>query len=186
MLEHIRRNRERGHRSGLETKVEEALQKQGLSFSYEKESFVYYRKGRYTPDFTIDGEHPFHIEVKGYWFPQDRSKVLATIIANPDMRLLVALQRPFMTISKKSKTSYAAWCTKNGIPWCSIPIPEDFINQWLSGSRCTMHVTDANQATVHQPTMKGGHIALSANKTTDEMNPNQTSLSLMQCNQQIE
>ena len=186
MLEHIRRNRERGHRSGLETKVEEALQKQGLSFSYEKESFVYYRKGRYTPDFTIDGPHPFHIEVKGYWFPADRSKVLATIIANPEMRLLVALQRPFMTISKKSKTTYAAWCTQKGIPWCTIPIPEDFINQWLSGSRCTMHVTNANQATGHQPTMKVGHIASPAKPTTDEMKPNQINLSLMPCNQQIE
>ena len=186
MLEHIRRNRERGHRSGLETKVEEALQKQGLSFSYEKESFVYYRKGRYTPDFTIDGPHPFHIEVKGYWFPADRSKVLATIIANPEMRLLVALQRPFMTISKKSKTTYAAWCTQKGIPWCSIPIPEDFINQWLSGSRCTMHVTDANQVTGHQPTMKVGHIASPAKRPTDETKPNQTNLSLTQCTQQIE
>ena len=186
MLEHIRRNRERGHRSGLETKVEEALQKQGLSFSYEKESFVYYRKGRYTPDFTIDGPHPFHIEVKGYWFPADRSKVLAAIIANPEMRLLVALQRPFMTISKKSKTSYAAWCTQKGIPWSTIPIPEDFINQWLNGSRCTMHVTDANQATPHAPTLKVGHIASAVKPTIDETKPNQINLSLTQCTPKIE
>ena len=182
MLEHIRRNRERGHRSGLETKVEEALQKQGLTLSYEKESFVYYRKGRYTPDFTIDGEHPFHIEVKGYWFPADRSKVLAAIVANPDMRLLVALQRPFMTISKKSKTTYAAWCTKNGIPWSTIPIPENFINQWLSGSRCTMHVTNASQATEHQQTIVAGLPASPAESNTDEAKPNQINLSLTQCN----
>ena len=176
MLEHIRRQKERGHRSKLETRVEDALQSQGLSFRYEKESFVYYRKGRYTPDFTVDGEHPFHIEVKGYWFPADRSRILAVVTNNPDMRLLVALQAPNNKITKTSKTTYAMWCQKHGICWSTIPIPQEVLDQWLSGSRCTMRVPDATAATEQAPTTRAGPTALPAKPTTEPTKPNQTNL----------
>lgn len=176
MLEHIRRNKEKGHRSELETKVEEALNSQGLTCSYEKEKFVYYRKGRYTPDFTVEGEHPFHIEVKGYWFPADRSRLLAVITNNPDMRLLVALQRPFLKISKKSKTTYAKWCEQHAICWCTIPIPDEVLIQWLNGSRCTMHVPNANQPTPQAQTARDGPTASLAKKPTEPKEPNQTQL----------
>ena len=176
MLEHIRRQKERGHRSKLETRVEDALQSQGLSFRYEKESFVYYRKGRYTPDFTVDGEHPFHIEVKGYWFPADRSRILAVVTNNPDMRLLVALQAPNNKITKASKTTYAMWCEKHGICWSTIPIPQEVLDQWLSGSRCTMRVPDAKAATEPARTTKVGPTVLPAKPTTEPTKPNQTNL----------
>ena len=168
MFRHIKRNKEKGHRSKLETQVEQALESQGLSCSYEKNSFVYYRKGRYTPDFTVDGPYPFHIEVKGYWIASDRTKTLAVIVANPDLRLLVALQRPHDKISKTSKTSYCEWCTKHGIPWSTIPIPTDLINQWRNGSRATMHVPSASPATQPQPTKKDGSTASAARPTTKQ------------------
>ena len=176
MLEHIRRQRERGHRSQLETRVEDALQSQGLSFRYEKESFVYYRKGRYTPDFTVDGEHPFHIEVKGAWYPEDRSRILAVVTNNPDMRLLVALQAPNNKITKTSSTTYAMWCQKHGICWCTIPIPQEVLDQWLSGSRCTMRVADAKAATGHPQTTRAGPTASPAKPITEPTKPNQTNL----------
>lgn len=168
MFRHIRRNKEKGHRSRLETQVEQALESQGLSCSYEKNSFVYYRKGRYTPDFTVNGPHPFHIEVKGYWIPSDRTKTLAVITANPDLRLLVALQKPHDKISKTSKTSYCEWCSKYGIPWTTIPIPPDLIQQWLSGSRVTMHVPNAKAQTQPQRTKTDGSTASVAKPTTKQ------------------
>ena len=176
MLEHIRRQKERGHRSQLETKVEDALQSQGLSFRYEKESFVYYRKGRYTPDFTVDGEHPFHIEVKGYWFPADRSRILAVVTNNPDMRLLVALQAPNNKITKASKTTYAMWCQRHGICWSTIPIPQEVLDQWVKGSRVTMRVPGAPAATGQPPTKTAGPTASSVKPTIESTKPNQTNL----------
>ena len=176
MLEHIRRQKERGHRSQLETRVEDALQGQGLSFRYEKESFVYYRKGRYTPDFTVDGEHPFHIEVKGYWFPADRSRILAVVTNNPDMRLLVALQAPNNKITKTSNTTYAMWCQRHGICWSTIPIPQEVLDQWVKGSRVTMRVPDAKAATGQPLTKTAGPTASSANPTIESTKPNQTNL----------
>ena len=181
MLEHIRRQKERGHRSKLETRVEDALQSQGLSFRYEKESFVYYRKGRYTPDFTVDGEHPFHIEVKGYWFPADRSRILAVVTNNPDMRLLVALQAPHNKITKTSNTTYAMWCQKHGICWSTIPIPQEVLDQWVKGSRVTMRVPGAPAATGQPPTKTAGPTVSSAKPTIESTETGQTSLFSTQC-----
>jgi len=185
MLEHIRRNRERGHRSELETKVEDDLQKQGLAFNYEKQSFVYYRKGRYTPDFTIECEYPFHIEVKGYWFPTDRTRLKQVILNNPDIRLLIAFQRPHTKITKQSKTTYAQWATKHNLCWSTIPIPPDILSQWVNGSKCTMRVESANQATPPVQTTKAGSTASAATPTTKMTTKNQTNLFTTPCNQAL-
>lgn len=79
------------------------------------------------------------IEVKGWWPPAERSKFLAVVMANPELRIFVALQRPHLTLNKKSNTTYAMWCQKYGIAWCPIPIPPDFLRQWLAGQRPTFH-----------------------------------------------
>ena len=183
MLQHVRRNRARGHRSQLESTVEDGLQQQGLICNYEKESFVYYRKGRYTPDFTVDCEHPFHIEVKGYWFPDDRGRLKAVVLNNPDIRLLIAFQRPFMKITKKSKTTYAAWAEKLGLCWSTIPIPPDILSQWVNGSKCTMRVEDASQATLPAQTSTDGCIVSAVTPTTEQTTKNQTNLFMTPCNQ---
>ena len=129
-----RKNKE--HRSGLEDKVEDALREQGFSPEYEKESFPYILHRKYKPDFKVGD---VHIEVKGWWPSDQRQKFLSVVINNPDLRIFVALQRPHQTLNKKSKTSYAQWATKNGIAWCPIPIPKEFLDQWLAGERPTFH-----------------------------------------------
>ena len=48
---------------------------------------------------------------------------------NPDLDLRMVFQSPYNKISKRSKTTYAKWCEKHGIPWCAyhnIPI------EWLT------------------------------------------------------
>lgn len=133
----LRTRKDREHRSGLETQVEEALLAQGLTPQYETEKFPYVLHRKYTPDFKV-GE--VYVEVKGWWPSAERTKFLAVIMNNPGLPIFVALQRPHMTLSKQSKTTYAQWCTKHGIAWCPIPIPPDFMQQWLSGARPTFHV----------------------------------------------
>jgi hypothetical protein len=44
-----------------------------------------------------------------------------------------------MTLNRKSKTTYAQWCFKHGIPWAPIPIPPDLLAAWLSGKQHTSH-----------------------------------------------
>ena len=127
-------HRERGFRSRLESKVEQALVELGLSPQYETDHFVYYLKKRYKPDFKIGD---VYIEVKGYWPPPERTKFLAVVLNNPELRIFVALQHPGNRITKNSRTTYAEWCEKHGIAWCPIPIPQDFLQSWLNGQRRT-------------------------------------------------
>ena len=116
------------YRSGAEKAVGEQLSQLGLPALYESAKLNYVQHRMYTPDFTI-GKH--HIEVKGWWPASDRAKLLAVIHSNPATKILVALETPSLTLSKKSKTTYAQWCAKHGIPWCSIPIPPETLSAWL-------------------------------------------------------
>ncbi len=139
-----RQRKDKEHRSKLEDQVEKALATQGFSPSYEVDKFNYVLHKKYTPDFKVGD---VYIEVKGWWPPAERSKFLAVVMNNPGLPIFVALQRPQMTLSKKSKTTYAQWCQKYGIAWSPIPIPQDFMAQWLAGSRPTFHVPSAKAAT---------------------------------------
>ena len=124
-------------RSKLEERVEYEFDQLGIEHSYETETVDYIVRHSYTPDFTVPGAHPFHVEVKGWMSPEDRKKLLAVVINNPRLPLLVALQSPNQKLSKRSKTSVSDWATKHGIAWTPIPIPKELIMQWLDGKPCT-------------------------------------------------
>ena len=132
-----KQRKDKEQRSGLEDKVEDALREQGFNPEYEKESFPYVLHRKYRPDFKIGD---VHIEVKGWWPSDQRQKFLSVVINNPDLKIFVAIQRPHQTLNKKSKTTYAQWATRYGIAWCPIPIPKEFLEQWLQGERPTCHV----------------------------------------------
>lgn len=132
-----KQRKDKEHRSRLEDQVEDSLRARGYNPEYETEKFSYVLHRKYTPDFKVGD---VHVEVKGWWPPAERSKFLAVVLANPDLRIFVALQRPQLTLNKKSKTTYAMWCQKHGIAWCPIPIPFDFLDQWLAGQRPTFNV----------------------------------------------
>jgi len=137
----LRSRKDKQHRSNLETQVEEALIAQGLTPLYETEKFPYVLHRKYTPDFKVGS---VYIEVKGWWPSAERTKFLAVIVNNPGLPIFVALQRPHLTLSKQSKTTYAQWCSKHGIAWCPVPIPPDFLQQWLNGARPTFHAPARN------------------------------------------
>ena len=68
------------------------------------------------------------LETKGYWRPEDRRKVRQVIEENPDIDLRMVFQDPYKKISKKSKTTYAKWCSRYGIKWCAFhAIPIDWL-----------------------------------------------------------
>lgn len=110
-------------RSGLEERVADLLVELGVKYEYESTKVPYVIQHSYTPDFLLP--NGVWLECKGYWDSKDRKKIKSVIQQNPDIDLRMVFQAPYNTISKKSKTTYAAWCERNNIKWCSfsnIPI----------------------------------------------------------------
>ena len=150
-FDRFNRNRRRSGPTRLRSKLEETvdyeLDQLGIKHSYESESVKYVVHHTYTPDFTVPGAHPFHIEVKGWLSQEDRTKLLNVVTANPTLPLLVVFQNPEQKIRKGSKRTVAEWATKYGICWAPIPIPMEILMSWRDGKRCTFPVRSAIAAT---------------------------------------
>lgn len=113
-------------RSQLEVKVADLLSNLGVSYDYESTVVPYEIQFNYTPDFLLP--NGVFLETKGYWDADDRRKMLAVKKCNPELDIRMVFQSPFNPISKKSKTTYAEWCEKHDIPWCSFTtIPIDWL-----------------------------------------------------------
>ena len=104
-------------RSGLEERVADLLVELGVKYEYETQKIPYVIPHNYIPDFILP--NGVILECKGYWDSSDRRKTRAVIEQNPELDLRMVFQAPFNTISKKSKTTYAKYCEKLGIPWTS-------------------------------------------------------------------
>ena len=89
----------------------------GVSFEYESTKVPYILQCNYTPDFILP--NGIYLEAKGLFTSEDRRKILAVKKDHPEIDLRMVFQAPFNKISKKSKTTYAAWCEKHSIPWTS-------------------------------------------------------------------
>lgn len=113
-----------GFRSGLEEKVAEFLTSKGVKFTYETLKVPYVKpetKHIYTPDFILD--NGIIIETKGRWLLDDRKKHLLIRKQRPDLDIRILFQNANAKISKGSKTSYADFCEKHGIPYAHREIP---------------------------------------------------------------
>ena len=104
-------------RSRLEEKVADLLVDLDIKYEYETVKVDYTIAHQYCPDFILP--NGVHLECKGYWDSKDRRKVKAVKEQNPDLDLRMVFQAPYNTISKKSKTTYAQYCERIGILWCS-------------------------------------------------------------------
>ena len=113
-------------RSKLEANVAGLLTELNVEYGYESEKVGYVISHNYCPDFILS--NGIWLETKGYWDSNDRRKIKAVKEQHPDIDLRMVFQNPYNTITKKSKTTYAQYCEKLGIPWTSytnIPL------QWL-------------------------------------------------------
>lgn len=122
----IRRLNKNGHRSNLETEILGKLKraKNIQKVSYEDTKLTYTLRKNYVPDFTIitkDGR-TIYIEVKGWFRPEDRTKMRAVKEANPnlDVRLVFGANN---RLNKDSQVTYVDWCNKHGFPCCVKKIP---------------------------------------------------------------
>ena len=123
-----------GFRSGLEERIAQTLLEQGVEFSYEDRVVQYLKPAkiaRYTPDFNIkrENESDLIIEVKGRFLTADRQNHLLVKQQHPDLDIRFVFSNSKQRISKKSKTTYADWCTKHGFQFADETIPETWINE---------------------------------------------------------
>ena len=125
---HIQRNK--GHKSGLETKIDEQLKSQGIDGEYEKHEIKYTIPATdhsYKPDFRLP--NGIFIESKGWFLPDDRKKHLLIKKQHPELDIRFVLQSPNGKIYKGSKTTYAEWCDKNEFKWAKKEIPKEWIEE---------------------------------------------------------
>ena len=119
-----------GFRSGLEEKVAEYLASTGVGFSFETLKVPYVKpetKHIYTPDFILD--NGIIIETKGRWMMEDRKKHILIRKQHPNLDIRILFQNAHAKISKGSKTSYADFCEKHGIPYAHREIPVAWLKE---------------------------------------------------------
>ena len=119
-----------GFRSGLEEKVAEFLTSKGVKFTFENLKIPYVKPETqhiYTPDFILD--NGIIIETKGRWLLDDRKKHLLIRKQHPNLDIRILFQNANAKISKGSKTSYATFCEKHGIPYAHREIPEEWLRE---------------------------------------------------------
>ncbi len=113
-------------RSRLEEQVSDLLCELGIDYEYEPTKVSYQIQHFYRPDFLLPNH--VYLETKGYWDAADRRKMKAVKEQNPDLDIRMVFQNPYNKISKKSKTTYAQWCERHGIPWTSwVNIPMEWL-----------------------------------------------------------
>lgn len=103
-------------RSGFEQQFKRAIPNT-INLEYEQVKLKYVQPEShhtYTPDFHLPGTN-IYFELKGIWDGQDRQKHLLIKQQHPDKRIILVFQKPNLTISKSSKTTYAQWADKHSI-----------------------------------------------------------------------
>lgn len=119
-----------GFRSGLEERIAQDLLDRGVGFTYEDRVVQYIKPqkpARYTPDFNL--ENGIIIEVKGRFLTEDRQKHLLIKQQHPELDIRFVFSNSRQRISKKSKTTYADWCTKHNFQFADETIPEQWVKE---------------------------------------------------------
>lgn len=121
------------YKSQFERRIAEQFRLKRVKFLYEglKLNFVQPEKKRtYKPDFILEA-NSLIIEAKGRLTREDRKKLLWVLEQYPQHRqhFRMLFQDSRKTLDKRSKTTYADWCTENGIKFADFRfgIP----NEWL-------------------------------------------------------
>ena len=119
-----------GFRSGLEEAIADRLTSKGVGFTFEELTINYTKPARvskYTPDFVL--ENDIIIESKGRFLTEDRQKHLLVKSQHPELDIRFVFSNSKTKISKRSKTTYADWCIKNGFLYADKEIPDAWLKE---------------------------------------------------------
>lgn len=118
------------YRSGLEERVDDFLKSHSIDGLYEQFYIDYVvpeSQHKYTPDFVLP--NGIIIETKGVWDAEDRRKHLLIKEQYPDLDIRFVFNRSKSPIYKGSKTTYASFCEKYGIPYADKSIPDSWLKE---------------------------------------------------------
>jgi hypothetical protein len=119
-----------GFKSGLEESVSNQIASRGLSVQYESEEVSYIipaSEHTYHPDFKLP--NGIRVETKGRFVLADRKKHLLVKQQNPELDIRFVFTNSKNKINKKSKTTYADWCEKNGFKYADKVIPDEWFSE---------------------------------------------------------
>lgn len=81
----------------------------------------------YTPDFSL--ENGVIIEVKGYFTPADRNKLLMVKKQHPELDIRLLLDDATRKLNSSSKTTLAEWCERHGFLHAEKTIPQEWFTE---------------------------------------------------------
>mgnify|MGYP004453033467 FL=1 len=115
------------YRSQFEANFARNLRERKIASLYEQDKIQYIPKPRtYTPDFYIE-EGDFYVETKGRFFATDRTKHLLIKEQHPDIDIRFVFLNAKNRLDKRSRTTYAQWCEKNGFLYSEKRMPEEWM-----------------------------------------------------------
>ena len=115
------------YRSQFEANFARNLRERKITSLYEQDKIQYIPKPRtYTPDFYIE-EGDFYVETKGRFFATDRTKHLLIKEQHPDIDIRFVFLNAKNRLDKRSRTTYAQWCEKNGFLYSEKRMPEEWM-----------------------------------------------------------
>lgn len=126
----IARGIREGYRSGLEDEVAEQLRLLGIPVEYESVRIRFEQPAKlrtYTPDFILP--NGIIIETKGRFTSEDRQKHLLIKDQYPMLDIRFIFSNPNQKLNKRSRTTYAMWCEKNGFLYAARLIPEAWLKE---------------------------------------------------------
>lgn len=112
-------------KSLLERDFAKLLKKQKVQFKYEEDRIPFVRQSSYTPDWKI-GEKTY-LETKGEFTSSQRSNLLSFLEQHPDIKIIMVFAQAKNKLNKKSKMTYAEWCSRHGIEF--IDLDAEYIPQ---------------------------------------------------------
>jgi hypothetical protein len=118
---------------GLELELLKDLVESGVSFEYEPGKIHFTIPYDYKPDFLL--ENGIIVEGKGEFTSSERKKFKALKRAFPDLDVRFVFSRANARIGKKSQTTYAMWCEREGFPYASKRVPQEWKNEPLNKKR---------------------------------------------------
>jgi hypothetical protein len=119
-----------GFKSGLEDSVSQQIESKGIKVEYETEKVNYTIPASlhtYNPDFKLP--NGIRVETKGRFVLADRKKHILVKEQNPQLDIRFVFTNSKNKINKKSKTTYADWCEKNGFKYADKVIPDEWFTE---------------------------------------------------------
>lgn len=119
-----------GFKSGLEENISQQIEGKGIKVEYETEEVSYTipaSEHNYHPDFKLP--NGIRVETKGRFVLADRKKHLLVKQQHPELDIRFVFTNSKNKINKKSKTTYADWCDKNGFKYADKVIPEEWFSE---------------------------------------------------------